>query len=38
MKCPFCGNITNEKICPQCKAEIPTKKPKNEKGAKHDGT
>lgn len=34
MKCPFCGKITNEKICPQCKAEIPKEKLKENKEVK----
>lgn len=31
MKCPYCGNETNQKVCPQCKAELPKEKTKEVK-------
>jgi len=32
MKCPYCGEvITNETICPKCRAELPKKEKKEEK-------
>ena len=31
MKCPYCGEIlTDETICPKCRAELPKKEPKKE--------
>lgn len=32
MKCPYCGHeVTDEKVCPNCRAEIPTKKKEEDK-------
>ena len=29
MKCPYCGEvITNETVCPKCRAELPKKEEK----------
>jgi hypothetical protein len=31
MKCPYCGKETDLKQCPECKAEIPSKKVSEKK-------
>lgn len=29
MKCPYCGHeVTDEKVCPNCRAELPKKEEK----------
>lgn len=31
MKCPYCGEVlTDETICPRCRAELPKKKDNKE--------